>query len=62
MDAGIPKREAAFLPLISPFLASKLGTGEIDPEECTDTLNQLILDFFNCYLKEQGTFSVQEHY
>ena len=50
------------LPLISPFLASKLGTGDIDPEKCTDTLNQLILDFYNCYLKDQGVFSVQEHY
>jgi len=50
------------LPLISPFLSSKLGTGEIDPEQCTDALNQLILDFFNCYLKDQGEFSVQEHY
>ena len=50
------------LPLISPFLAKKLGTGEIDPEQCTDTLNKLILDFYNCYLKEQGAFSVQEQY
>ena len=50
------------LPLISPFLADKLGTGEIEPEQCTDTLNKLILDFFNCYLKGQGEFSVQEHY
>ena len=50
------------LPLISPFLAEKLGTGEIKPEQCTDTLNKLILDFYNCYLKGQGEFSVQEHY
>lgn len=50
------------LPLISPFLAEKLGTGEIDSEKCTDTLNKLILDFYDCYLKEQGEFSVQEHY
>ena len=50
------------LPLISPFLAEKLGTGDIDPEQCTDTLNKLILDFYNCYLKDQGEFSVEEHY
>lgn len=50
------------LPLISPFLAEKLGTGDIDPEKCTDTLNGLILDFFDCYLKGQGEFGVQEHY
>ena len=40
----------------------KIGMGEIDPEECTDTLNKLILDFYNCYLKGQGGFGVQEHY
>ncbi len=50
------------LPLISPFLAKQLGTGEIGPEYCTDTLNKLILDFYNCHLKDQGEFSVQERY
>ena len=50
------------LPLISPFFAKQLGTGDIDPEKCTDTLNGLILDFFDCYLKGQGEFGVQEHY
>ena len=50
------------LPLISPFFAEKLGTGDIEPEKCTDTLNRLILDFFDCYLKGQGEFSVQESY
>ena len=50
------------LPLISPFFAEKLGTGEIDPEQCTDTLNKLILDFYDYYLKGQGEFSVQEQY
>lgn len=48
------------LPLISPFFASQLGTGSIDPGVCTDQLNALILDFFNCYLKGQGDFSVNE--
>jgi hypothetical protein len=50
------------LPLISPFFAKQLGTGEIDPEQCTDTLNKLILEFYNCCLKGQGVFSVQEQY
>ena len=50
------------LPLISPFFAKQLGTGEIDPEQCTDTLNKLILEFYNCFLKGQGVFSVQEQY
>ena len=60
--AGAGHMNFTDLPLLSPFLAKKLGTGEIDPEQCTDTLNKLILDFYNCYLKGQGVFSVQEHY
>lgn len=60
--AGAGHMNFTDLPLISPFLAEKLGTGEIEPEQCTDTLNKLILDFYNCYLKGQGEFSVQEHY
>ena len=60
--AGAGHMNFTDLPLISPFLANMLGTGEINPETCTDTLNALILDFFNCYLKNQGDFSVQEHY
>ena len=50
------------LPLISPFFAKMLGTGDIDPEKCTDTLNKLILDFYDSSLKGKGGFSVQEHY
>ena len=50
------------LPLISPFFAKQLGTGDIEPERCTDTLNKLILDFFDHYLKDKGEFSVQEYY
>ena len=60
--AGAGHMNFTDLPLISPFFAKQLGTGTINPETCTDTLNKLILDFFNCYLKDEGDFSVQEHY
>lgn len=60
--AGAGHMNLTDLPLISPFFADQFGTGDVDPEQCTDTLNQLILNFFDCYLKEQGTFSVQESY
>ena len=50
------------LPLISPFLANILGTGSVDPEECIDTMNGLILRFYDCYLKNEGEFSVEESY
>ena len=50
------------LPLFSPFLAGLLGKGEVDSGYCIDTTNQLVLEFFNCYLKGKGTFTVQESY
>ena len=50
------------LPLFSPFLAGMLGKGSVDSEYCIDTTNKLILEFFNCYLKGEGTFSLQESY
>lgn len=50
------------LPLFSPFLANMLGKGSVDSEYCIDTTNALVLEFFNCYLKGEGTFSVQESY
>lgn len=39
------------LPIVSPFLANLLGTGTVDPKECTETINKIILEFFDHYLK-----------
>lgn len=50
------------LPLFSPALASMLGTGEIDSTHCITTMNEIVLAFFDCYLKDAGMFSVQECY
>jgi hypothetical protein len=50
------------LPLISPFLADMLGTGSVDAGECIDTMNGIILRFYDCYLKNEGEFSVEESY
>ncbi len=50
------------LPLISPLLADLLGTGSVDAGECIDTMNGLILRFYDCYLKNEGEFSVEESY
>lgn len=50
------------LPLISPFIAQKLGTGDVDPGECIDQVNALVLSFFDCYLKGNGSFSEKESY
>ena len=50
------------LPLISPILASKLGTGSIDAKECVVTMNGVILQFFDHYLKGTGELQIQEAY
>lgn len=50
------------LPLFSPFLAKMLGTGDIDAGECIDKVNAIVLSFFDCYLKEEGDFTVLESY
>ncbi len=39
------------LPLFSPVLANMLGTGEVDSRYCVETMNQIILKYFNYYLK-----------
>lgn len=50
------------LPLFSPALASFLGVGEADAEECIVKMNRLVLDYFNCYLKNMGEVTVNESY
>ena len=50
------------LPLFSPTLANMLGVGEVDPEECVVKMNKLVLDYYNCYLKDLGEAVVQEGY
>lgn len=40
------------LPLFSPFLARKLGVGTVDERYCIKTMNEIVLAFFNCYLKD----------
>lgn len=50
------------LPLFSPFLANMLGTGDVDPKYCIEQVNSVTLNFFDCYLKGEGTFTVQESY
>lgn len=40
------------LPLVSPLLAGILGTGDVNPTECIEEVNALLLEFFNAYLAE----------
>ncbi|MBP5623466.1 MAG: hypothetical protein J6X36_01200 [Lachnospiraceae bacterium] len=50
------------LPLFSPFLANLLGNGTVDPADCIDRVNTIVVDFMDCYLKGEGTFTVNESY
>ncbi len=57
------------LPLFSPLLAKQLSgisggstKANVDPYYCIETMNKLILEFFNYYLKGEGTFAPQEYY
>jgi pimeloyl-ACP methyl ester carboxylesterase len=50
------------LPLFSPFLAKILGSGNVDNAYMMDRVNSLAVSFFDCYLKGEGQFSVNESY
>ena len=50
------------LPLFSPTLARKLGTGEVDSRYCIEKMNQIVLDFFNHTLKDAGQLQLQTEY
>lgn len=50
------------LPLFSPVLASLLGTGTIDETECVEKMNQIVLEYYDYYLKGQGEVIIKESY
>ncbi len=50
------------LPLVSPPLAGMFGTGKRDPRECIQTVNQMVLDYFDYYLKDSGKLTVADEY
>lgn len=45
------------LPMFSPVLAKMLGVGEVDAKECIDNVNEVVLTFFDYYLKGEGTLN-----
>lgn len=50
------------LPLFSPLLAGILGTGDIDSRYCIETTNQIVLSYFDYYLKGTGELDIQSKY
>ena len=50
------------LPLFSPILARVLGTGTVDELKCINTMNEVVLEFFDSYLKNDGAPDIQKEY
>jgi predicted dienelactone hydrolase len=50
------------LPLFSPILARMLGTGKVDSRYCVETMNQIVLDFFDYTLKDNKELHLQSEY
>jgi predicted dienelactone hydrolase len=50
------------LPVFSPVLANALGTGEIDRRYCIETMNQIILSYFNHYLRGTVELNIKKEY
>lgn len=50
------------LSMLSPVLGNMLGSGERDTAEVMTIVNSLVLEFYDCYLKGEGVFTVQESY
>lgn len=51
------------LPNISPILAELLGVGKVDAKECIENVNEVVLIYFDYYLKGKGSLSeLQEVY
>ena len=50
------------LVFFSPFLASLLGSGDVDKTNCIETMNGVILNYYNHYLKQTEELNLQERY
>ena len=50
------------LPMFSPFLAKMLGSSDIDHEQFMKTVNGVVLNWFDYYLKGEGSPDIAETY
>ena len=50
------------LPLFSPALAKMLGVGTIDELYCIEKMNEVVLEFFNCFLKDTAVLKIAKEY
>ncbi len=50
------------LVFFSPMLANMLGSGEINKIDCIQTMNEVILNYYNHYLKQMEELDIEESY
>ena len=62
--SGVGHMDFTDLPLISPTLAAMLDNGqtEVDNEEFMTLINGIVLNWFDYYLKGEGTLDIQANY
>lgn len=72
MQNGVDAREVTFdnaahmnfcdLPLVSPPLASLFGVGKRDARACVETMNGMVLNYFDYYLKNSSQLEIANEY
>lgn len=50
------------LPLFSPILAKMLGVGKVDARTCIENVNEVVLSWFDYYLKGKGPLELKDEY
>lgn len=50
------------LPLVSPVLANMMGTGDVNARTCIENVNEMVLNYFNYYLKDAPELNIQDEY
>lgn len=50
------------LPLVAPVLAKMLGVGKVDAAACIQNVNEMVLDYFDYYLKDKGGLNIKSEY
>lgn len=50
------------LPLVSPILARMLGVGKVDARACIENVNEVVLSWFDFYLKGEGELDLKAEY
>ncbi len=54
---GVGHMDFTDMPVFSPFLASLMGSGDVDHEQVLMTMNGIVLNWFDYYLKGEGVLN-----